>query len=656
MRRLLVAVLALVVLGAGSRAGAAVAVVQAWTPTSAITTFAPKADHIYVASRAAGEEARAFVGFASGGSTLSLTADDNLAIQAQALVACPLAQALTKTGQLAPADAPAANCTSPVPLASTDGTHWRLDLAQMTGNFGVALLPKPGTTSVWRLGFDAAQTRLDGVTAVPAPTASSSPAPVPASSSDVPTFEVGAVPVAGGTDVAPVTPAAQPLAVALAQPAQRVDRLGQRSIDHPGTLPMMALAFVGVVIAGVGTRRRPRSVVRLGVARRVPLAPLVVAAAFVALPPLVLGEADVFRIGSVMIVAVAAIGLHMLVNWAGELSLAQAAVVGLPAFTVAKLAADWSVSPLWLLPIGIVVGAAAGLVIGLPSLRARGLQVALVTLAGGIAIERFLFTKPWLVGPPGGVAVPVPNLGPWTFTTSKALYPVLASVVVAAVAGAAMLYRSKVARAMAWVRDEPAAAAAFAIPVTTYRLAAYGLAGAYAGLAGGLSAVWVQRLTAGAFPFTVSFTYMVMVVLAGRGFVWGVVAAVALLEGGRVFASGIGPLVAYGGPVALILVITRYRAGLNGTGRQLMEWIRTTVKRGEGTSGRPSVTTVAGLGAIALGFLSIGLAWYHAGNTDQVWVQNQLLVSGGLVGLALVILGGLALATERIVRALEKRE
>jgi ABC-type branched-subunit amino acid transport system permease subunit len=344
------------------------------------------------------------------------------------------------------------------------------------------------------------------------------------------------------------------------------------------------------------------------------------------------------------------------VNWTGELSLATAAGVGLPAFAVAKLAADWGATPLALLPVGVAVGAVAGVVIGLPSLRARGLQVALVTLAAGIAVERFLFTKPWLVGPPGGVAVPVPTLGPLRFETSTALYPVLALVAVAAVAGAAVLHHSKAARAMAWIRDQPEAAAAFAIPVTSYRLAAYGLTGAYAGLAGGFSATWVQRLTPGAFPFTLSFTYLVMVVLAGRGFVWGVLAAVALLEGGRVFASGVGPIVAYGGPIALVFVITRHRAGLNGTGRKLMETARRILTTEDTARTRASLTTIAGVGAVVLGLTSIALAWYHAGNTDQVWVQNQLLLSGGLVGLALVILGGLAVATERIVRALEQRE
>jgi ABC-type branched-subunit amino acid transport system permease subunit len=109
--------------------------------------------------------------------------------------------------------------------------------------------------------------------------------------------------------------------------------------------------------------------------------------------PLLLSEADVYKLGLVVIVFVAATGLHLLVNWAGELSLAHAALVGASAFLVATLSADHGVSTVWLLPIGILGGALLGTIIGLPALRARGLQVALVTLVAGVAIERWLFTK-----------------------------------------------------------------------------------------------------------------------------------------------------------------------------------------------------------------------------------------------------------------------
>src|SRR5581483_448249 len=207
--------------------------------------------------------------------------------------------------------------------------------------------------------------------------------------------------------------------------------------------------------------------------------------------PTLLGEATVYKLGLVLILFVGAIGLHLLVNWAGELSLAHAAMVGLPAFVVAKLSADHHISPLVLLPVGLIVGLGVGALVGLPAMRARGLQVALVTLAAGVAVDRFFFTKEWIVGGQSGAEVSVPRLGPFTFATARSLYPLLAAIVVLSVVGAAVVYRSKVGRAFLWVKANPDAAAAFGVPVATYGIAAYALAGAFAGLSGGLTAAWV---------------------------------------------------------------------------------------------------------------------------------------------------------------------
>jgi ABC-type branched-subunit amino acid transport system ATPase component/ABC-type branched-subunit amino acid transport system permease subunit len=280
--------------------------------------------------------------------------------------------------------------------------------------------------------------------------------------------------------------------------------------------------------------------------------------------PLTFAEATVYKLGLVLIVVVGAIGLHVLVNWTGELSLAHATIIGFPAFVVAKLSADHGLSPLYLLPIGVLAGAAVGAVVGLPALRARGLQVALVTLAAGVAIDRYFFTKTWFVGEAAGARVDQPRLGPVGFDTARSLYPVLVVLVLAAAAVAWMLYRSKLGRGLTWVKEEPTAAAAFGIPVARYKVLAYALAGAYAGFAGALTATWVQRVTPQAFPLTLSLTYLVIVVLGGRGLIAGVALAAAAIEGGRLFLPGADALIAYGAPIALIFTLTRYRGGLNG--------------------------------------------------------------------------------------------
>ena len=70
---------------------------------------------------------------------------------------------------------------------------------------------------------------------------------------------------------------------------------------------------------------------------------------------------------------------------------------------------------------------------------------------------------------------------------------------------------------------------------------------------------------------------------------------------------------------------------------------------------RIRIPSVIGGALVAVGFAAIALAWYHAGNTDQVWVQNQELISGGIGGLALVVLGSALLVVDWLASVLATR-
>jgi hypothetical protein len=159
--------------------------------------------------------------------------------------------------------------------------------------------------------------------------------------------------------------------------------------------------------------------------------------------------------------------------------------------------------------------------------------------------------------------------------------------------------------------------------------------------------MWVQRLTPAAFPLSLSFTYLIIAALAGRGFVGGVAAAAAIVEGGRLFIASGDAFITYAAPIGLILTLTQQQAGLNGMGRELKERIMKL-----GFLVRPLV--VGGAAAVAAGFVAIALAWYHTGNTSQVWIQNQEIMSGGIGGLALVILGTGLIVTDRLAELVKK--
>ena len=661
---------------------------QAWTRTRAMPPFVAAEGTLYVAATAGGEDTRVFISFEDVGDPTALTlvlqesteTGAGAAPQAATITACGLGAALTSGGEIS--EPPPSACRARAQATRDEAGEWRVPLAAFhsyweAGNpVGIVLFPDTSDdpvadTATWRVAWRAAGTAITTTaptgspTTVVTTTASSvhagggvQPQQDPVTSPSIPA-------VAPATTVVAPSPASQ-VAVddtspVTSQHAMFVDA------DRPSAAAVLGvLATAGVLVLAVCARRRPEVVAAFAPSRwgghpdtgRHVLGTAVVV--LCALVPLGASEATIFKLGLVVLVAVTALGLHILLNWAGELSLAHAAFAGLPALAVAKLSADHGISAIHLLPVGVAVGAALGAAVGLPALRARGIQVAVVTLAAGIAVDRFFFTKSWLAGPAQGVTIADTTIGPLRLETQRSLWVFLVACIVLAAAAARALHGSSVGRAWRWLRADPAATAAFGIPVGRYKVAAYATAGAFAGFGGGLTVVWVERVTAQSFPTSSSFTYLIVVVLAGRGLTGGVLAAALILEGGRQFASGLAGWIDYAGPIALLVVLTRYRAGLTGIGGSLMRIVKDSRfvaaiaarDRDDTSSDEHLVTSsmVAGCVLVVLGFSAIGLAWYHIGNTDQLWIQSQELVSGGLGGMAAVILGAALLIRDQLIR------
>jgi hypothetical protein len=279
------------------------------------------------------------------------------------------------------------------------------------------------------------------------------------------------------------------------------------------------------------------------------------------------------------------------------------------------------------------------------------LQVSLVTLALGIAVIQFFFVRSWVIGPPEGLQVPDPSLFGWHMTTNRAQIPVLVAMVAIASVSARWMFASKLGRAFAYIRSDPNAAAAAGVPVNQYRALAYGIAGAYAGLAGASYVIWVQRVRPEAFPLTLGFTYLVIAVLAGRGGLGGLALAAILIEGGALFSIVPHSVSLYLGPIGLIYNATRYQKGFNGGIAELNHLIRNLFERKVPNMQRPTIRVPVALGTLAIvaGFAALALAWYHTGNTDQMWIQNQEMISGGLGGIGLIIVGATILIRDALL-------
>lgn len=681
--------LAVYVGGAASAATPLVAH-QGWAATGPAAPANPTPGSLYVSAVGGQEQARVFIQLDLAGwrseevaaATLTLgPGSDGVMADQATLAACALTAPLTADGHLAGAG-PGTDCTTRAPLSRANDGRWMVALSAFAarwsagGPTGVAIIPStPIGPSVFTASFIAAHTVVVDRRSMPA--VSSSPAspqagptvpPLVAAPSVVAPLSASSANAAPDplAPVSPPLPAASPTtarggaagSTAPSESTAATNRGRPRRTDHPSWLVLAVPAALAAVVA-MCLRRPRRRAVRAVTAGKVTGARAVGWTAW-AIVPLVasrLPEPTVYKLGLVAIVFIAAIGLHLLVNWCGELSLAHAGFLGVPAFMAAQVAVRLGFSPIVALPAALLSGIALGCLVGAAALRARGLQVALVTLAIGIAIDQFFFMRSWVIGPPQGLGIPTPSLFGMRLGSSRSLVPVLTLAVLLAVVTARSVMRSTIGRALLQVRSDPDAAAAAGVAVARYRAFAYALAGGFAGLAGWSYLVWVRQISPKAFPLQLGFTYLVIAALAGPGGLVGVAIAAVVIEGGALFSILPGRSALYIGPLALIFNVTRYRAGLNGLWSTAVAslWTR------EGTTMEPRVhwparlrpLTVGAVLIMAVGVGAIGLAWYHMGNTDQVWIQNQELVSGGLLGLGLIFVGSALLVREGIVYAAE---
>jgi ABC-type branched-subunit amino acid transport system permease subunit len=685
---------------------------QAWMRTGAVFTADAQDDRLYVSATAGQEQARAFIDVSMTALTAvefdraSLVigeAEDGVLPDRARLVACALLTPLQADGELQ-GRPPEVDCdTSAEPSRADDGT-WEIPLRTFTASLvlgkshGVALLPHVSdvSTPAFLLALDPARTQVF-VPAVGGAQPKVAPVPDPGGdegptgeSSDRPGFAdsdaSGLASIPSGLDAGQAPAAEAPLEPELAAEAPAPAVAGGLAAPEPavarlvnGTAPAAAttarslllvasvvalaalviLARSRVVVPAMGLPGgRAMPSVTFAMPARAPrrLAPWLIVPALVMLLP----ETAAYKIGIIAIVFVGAIGLHVLVNVAGELSLAHAAFIGLPAFAVAHASARADMSPVLAVPVGIAAGIAIGLVVAMTALRARGLQVALVTLAVAIATVQFLFYREWVIGPPEGLAVPVPSLFGVELESNIARVPVLAALVaLAALAGTAII-KSKLGRGLSLLRTNPDVAAAAGIPVSAYRAMAYAIAGGFAGLAGACYVIWVQLVSPQAFPLQLGFTYLLIAALAGRGGLGGVAVSAVIVQGGALFTFLPQSFTLYVAPVALLLQVTRFEGGINASLRALplllanKKWSlqMSGLNAGNGTSERVNVIRLPvalGLLMVIAGFTAIAVAWYNTGRTNQLWIQNQEIVSGGMIGLGLIMFGSTLLLRDALL-------
>lgn len=215
-----------------------------------------------------------------------------------------------------------------------------------------------------------------------------------------------------------------------------------------------------------------------------------------------------------------ATGLNILTGYTGLVSLGQAAFMGLGAYTVAIVQARWGTPVLFNLLAGGLVAMLGGIVVGLPSLRVKGLYLAIATIAASF-IAHFLFANLKLTGGTAGLTLQPATVFGVALDTSFRLYWVIVPVTLLMLLGAANLFRTRIGRAFIAIRDRDISAEVLGIPLLRYKLLSFGLSSFYAGVAGGLWAYFFRVVTPESFPLLMSIFFLAAIIVGGMGSILG---------------------------------------------------------------------------------------------------------------------------------------
>ncbi|HZT48168.1 MAG TPA: branched-chain amino acid ABC transporter permease [Hyphomicrobiaceae bacterium] len=257
----------------------------------------------------------------------------------------------------------------------------------------------------------------------------------------------------------------------------------------------------------------------LPIARWTALAILVL---FAAVFPLTLGDYYLSIINLVLIAVVGALGLNILVGYTGQISVGHAAFMSVGAYTAANLEVHLHL-PFWVtLPAGGLMAAFIGALVGIPSLRIKGLYLAIATLASQLIIEWVINHTPAISGgAQASIEVPRPTLWGHEFKTQGDLYFFLLFFAVLAVVATMNLVRSRIGRAFVAIRDQDIAAEIIGINIFRYKLLSFAISSFYAGVCGVLYTYYFGIANYEAFQIVVSIDYLAMIIIGGLGSVLG---------------------------------------------------------------------------------------------------------------------------------------
>jgi branched-chain amino acid transport system permease protein len=273
-----------------------------------------------------------------------------------------------------------------------------------------------------------------------------------------------------------------------------------------------------------------------------------------------------------------ALGLNVVVGFAGLLDLGFAAFYAIGAYTTAWFTGvlptpapfNHPIPTLWCIPIGVGLAMVFGIILGIPTLRLRGDYLAIVTLGFALIIDDFVGTQSGVTGGgEGSLTVPkfVLDMGFWHYhweiNPTPYYYLCFIFVVIFIIAFTALEY-SRVGRAWVAIREDEVAAESIGINPLKYKVMAFSVGAASGGFGGVLTAGLIGNINPTLFQYQVSVNVLILVIFGGMGSIWGVAIGAIIVQTATSYLDNYQPwgyqlndLYMYIGALLIIMMIFR---------------------------------------------------------------------------------------------------
>lgn len=285
-----------------------------------------------------------------------------------------------------------------------------------------------------------------------------------------------------------------------------------------------------------------------------------------------------FQVATILLYAVALLGLNLLTGYNGQISLGHGAFFALGGYVAAILSTSFGV-PFWLtVPLAGLVGLCIGFLFGLPALRLGSLYLALATFSLALAVPQLLKWKKaeFFTGGVLGITLQKPPVPAWLpLTQDQQLYLFTLLVAIVMFLLAHNLINSRIGRALIAIRERPVAATSAGINIAIVKSTTFGVSVMFTAVAGALSALLVQYVAPDSFSLMLSITMLVGIIVGGTASLAGSVLGaifITLVPNVAESISKSAPGVIYG--ACLLAVVFLMPRGILGALVGVAKWVR----------------------------------------------------------------------------------